>query len=338
MSIAVNDPFGAMADPALPTLALALNPALARHEFKRRLPRLSGDGKLRLRAIRVVRHKPGRRCIVEYDVELRRPGVEHELVTLIGKVRARRSGNEGFRQLEILWNAGFHGLSADGVSVPEPIGVISAFKMWFQRKVPGQRSETLFAGAEGIRLARRVAEAIHKLHATNIPADRQHTMADELRILSVCFEKVIVAKPDWASRILRLRAACERLGASLPAPKLCGIHRDFYPAQVIVDGERLWLIDFDLFCEGDPGLDVGNFIGHMIESSLRATGDANATRAQEQTLEERFVELSGEAVRASVHVYTTLTLARHIYLSTQFPERQRVTEGLLALCEKRLDF
>ena len=36
---------------------------MARSEFKRRLPRLSGqDGKLRLKAIRVTRHKPGRRC------------------------------------------------------------------------------------------------------------------------------------------------------------------------------------------------------------------------------------------------------------------------------------
>ena len=103
-----------------------------------------------------------------------------------------------------------------------------------------------------------------------------------------------------------------------------------------MDGARLWLIDFDLFCAGDPGLDVGNFLGHVTEQSLREHGKAGALAGAEQALEQRFVELAGENVRASVSAYTTLTLARHVYLSTQFPERQKFTEQLLELCESRL--
>ena len=56
----------------------------------------------------------------------------------------------------------------------------------------------------------------------------------------------------------------------------------------------------------------------------------------ERALEERFVELSGEAVRKSVRAYTTLTLARHVFLSTRFPERAHLTERLMELCETRL--
>ena len=99
---------------------------------------------------------------------------------------------------------------------------------------------------------------------------------------------------------------------------------------------RLWLIDFDLYCLGDPGLDAGNFIGHVTEQALRERGDAGAMAEVEQALEDRFVELSGEAVRKSVRAYTTLTLARHIFLSTKFPERSHLTERLLELCEERL--
>jgi hypothetical protein len=105
---------------------------------------------------------------------------------------------------------------------------------------------------------------------------------------------------------------------------------------VIVDGGRLWLLDFDLYCQGDPGLDVGNFIGHITEESLRTREDAAAWQDREQAMEDRFVELSGESVRASVRVYTILTLARHIYLSTQFPERAAWTDAVLELCEQRL--
>lgn len=334
--IRVDDPFNTTTDAALPTVVAALNPTSAAAEFKRHLPRLSGDGRLKLKAIRVVRHKPGKRCVIEYDVKVKAPGAADHAVTVIGKIRARRSGNEGFRQLETIWNAGFDGQSLDGSSVPEPVGVISEFKMWCQRKVPGEIATKVLGRPEGVALARRIAEAIHKLHRANLPTEKTHTMRDELRILHECFDKLAAQKPEWAGRLARLVVACEQLGASVPPPNACGIHRDFYSSQVIVDGARLWLIDFDCFCLGDPGLDVGNFLGHVIEQALRERGDAGAFRPVEHALEERFVQLNGERVRAAVRAYTTLTLARHVYLSTQFAERAHTTQALLELCERRL--
>jgi aminoglycoside phosphotransferase (APT) family kinase protein len=105
---------------------------------------------------------------------------------------------------------------------------------------------------------------------------------------------------------------------------------------VIVDRTRLWLLDFDLYCHGDPALDAGNFIGHVTQESLCTLDDAAAWRDRELALEERFIELTGEAARPAVRAYTTLTLARHVYLSTQFPERTPFTDRLLMLCEERL--
>jgi hypothetical protein len=334
--ISVSDPFNVMVDAALPVVRAALDPTLAAAEFKRHLPRLSGEGRLKLKAIRVVRHKPGKRCVIEYDLKVKQPGEADHFVTVIGKIRARRSGNEGFRQLESIWNAGFEAQSADGISVPEPVGVISKFKMWCQRKVAGETATQRLVATDGVALAGRIAEAIHKLHQANLPTERAHTMADELRILRECFDKVLAQRPEWTERLAKLMAACEKLGVSLPLPNACGIHRDFYSSQVIVDGARLWLIDFDCFCLGDPGLDVGNFIGHVTEQGLRERGDARAFRLVGQALEERFVELSGRRVRAAVQAYTTLTLARHIYLSTQFSGRTHTTERLLELCEQRV--
>jgi|GEM_PF-1237451 len=334
--VMVNDPFEATADVALPEVVAALDPERAAAALKRHLPRVSGEGRLKLKAIRVVRHKPGKRCVVEYDVKVKRPDQSDRVETLIGKLRARRSGNEGFRLQEMIWNAGFHARSADGISVPEPLGVVSELKMWFQRKVAGEISTKLLAGPEGIQIARRIAEAIHKLHKVNLIVDRTHTMLDELRILRECFDKVSAQRREWTGRLARLMVGCEKLSSRLPAPNYCGIHRDFYSSQVIMDGPRVWLIDFDCFCLGDPGLDMGNFIGHVTEQALRERGDAKALVEVETALEDQFVEKTGEAVRPSVRAYATLTLARHIYLSTQHPERAHTTEALLKLCEERV--
>lgn len=335
--IKVSDAFDAAGDPEMPVIKLALNPIAVKAEFKRGLSRLAGEkGQVVVKSIRVRRHKPGRRCVIEYDVRVERPGPPRQKVILIGKVRARRSGNEGYRLLDALWKAGFKKRSQDGISVPEPIGVIPKFQMWLQRKVPGRPATALLAEPGGVALARRIAEAIHKLHRTTLRIDRRHTMADELRILHECVSLVGEMKPEWTNRLERILAACDRLGASVPAPTVCGIHRDFYPAQVIVNGPRLYLLDFDLYCLGDPALDIGNFLGHITEQSLRTLGNPRALADRENALEERFVELSGEHTRTGVQAYATLTLVRHIYLSTQFPERRQFTERLLELCEERL--
>src|SRR5947208_10308607 len=300
------------------------------------LSRLAGkNGSVQLRTIRVTRYKPGRRCVIEYEVGVERPDGSPEAVVLVGKVMAHRYGKSGYRLLDAFWRAGFQSGSPDGISVPEPVGHVPKFQMWLQRKVPGRAATALLAAPGGVALARRIAEAADKLHRAKVPTERRHTMADELRILHERLPTVAQAEPQWAGRIERLLEACDHLGTATPKPATCGIHRDFYADQVIVDGERLFLLDFDLYCEGDPALDIGNFMGHITEQSLRTLGDAGALVDREQALEERFVELSGVAP-AAVRAYATLTLVRHIYLSTQFLERRPFTQSLVELCEERL--
>jgi hypothetical protein len=274
--------------------------------------------------------------VIEYDLDVERPDAPPEAITLLGKVRVRRFGKSGYRLLSAFWNGGFDANAPDGISVPEPIGTVSKFRMWLQRKVPGQTATELLAASSGGDLARRIAQAAHKVHRAGVPAERRHTMADELRILHERLAEVVRAEPRWAERIERLLKACDGLGAATPEPEPCGIHRDFYADQVLVGGSRLYLIDFDLYCEGDPALDIGNFLGHITEQSLRDFGDPEALAEIEEAAEERFVELSGEKTRSAARSYKTLTLVRHIHLSTLFPERRPFTERLLALCEERL--
>jgi hypothetical protein len=338
LSVPVSDPSGAASDAELPSLRAALDPTEAQRQFDERMSHLAGDGgPLYLRAIRVVRHKPGRRCVIEYDLVAARPEEPPENFTLLGKVRARRFGKSGYRMLRSLWDAGFDAEAPDSISVPEPFGTISKFRMWLQRKEPGRTATELLVELGGVELVRRIAEAAHKIHRADVPAERRHTMADELRILHKRLPEVACQEPAWERRIERLLAACDRLGGSVPEPRACGVHRDFYADQVLVRGRRLVLLDFDLYCGGDPALDVGNFLGHVTEQSLRTTGDYSALAYLERAMEERFVELSGEETRHAVWAYSALTLARHIHLSTLFPERRQLTGDLLALCEERLE-
>jgi Phosphotransferase enzyme family len=342
LTVPVVDPFGVSGDSEMPFLAQAMDPA----DVERRVGRLvagtlrggsnEGESDVRLLAIRVVRHKPGRRCLIEYDFDVERPNRSSEPIVLIGKARTRRSPNESDRLLRLLRARGFANNGADGIGVPEPVGVVREYRMSLEKKVPGHRASKLFGKPGGIELAHAVAEAACKLHRAAVPPRRSHSMADEIAILRSKLGELAETRQQWAPRLARLLEECERLGARVPTPIPRGIHRDFYADQVIVDGPRLFLVDFDLFCQGDPALDAGNFLGHLSEQSLRLFGDPASLSECEGAFEEQFVSLSGPSIRPAVRAYATLTIARHVYLSTRFEERRTFTETLLELAEERL--
>lgn len=337
MLIPVCDPFGVTTDTKMPFLALALDPLEALSRLQHALKTVNTEQcDIYLRAIRVVRHKPGRRCLIEYDTVLERSEAPPEALVLIGKVRARGFDETSYRLNNSLMLEGFGPDCDDAVMIPEPVGEIPELRMWLQRKVPGTVSTKLLANPGGVRVARRIADAIHKLHTAGVATRRRHTMADELRILHERLQLVMQARPQWRARLQRLLASCERLGASIDISRTCGIHRDFYPDQVLINDGSLYLLDLDLYCQGDPALDIGNFIGHLTEQALREFDDPAALSESEAAIEERFLALNDDQKQSNVQAYSTLTLARHIYISTQFSDRQLFTERLVDLCERRL--
>jgi len=305
-------------DPALPTLDAALDLSMAAPALVDAVPGLAA-----VHAVRLVRHKPERRAVLEYDVDL-----HGEPVTLMAKIRRLRSGSSGFRLASAL--------EAEGIPVPEPVAAVKPLKLWLQRKVPGTVATELVGSADGPALAAAIARESRRVHGCAVSPKRAHTMADELDILQQRFALLAATGQAPEERLARLLQACWRLAATVPSPTPCPIHRDFYADQVVVDADRLWLLDFDLFCAGDPALDAGNFVAHLTEQALREHGDARALKAVESAFEEAFVADAGEGSRRSVDVYATLTLARHVQLSSVIPGREHLTLAVLELCEERL--
>src|ERR1043166_7834650 len=195
MSLTDTDPSGVLTDEKMPFLRAALDPAIAQKHLAELCGAWAGTpGRVELRTIRVVRYKRGRRCLIEYDLA---PAVSgsHPLL-LVGKIRAKGLDRKTFELQRTLWQDAFGSSSEDGVRVPEPVGIIPQFQMWLQAKHPG-----------AAQLARRIAEALHKLHSANIPTSRTHSISDELQILRERLGLVAQNKPEWRQRLEGLLAA-----------------------------------------------------------------------------------------------------------------------------------
>jgi Ser/Thr protein kinase RdoA (MazF antagonist) len=335
-SLTVVDPFGVTRDPLMPFLVQALDPNEMSSRLTRDLNCLSAGEHIQVFGISVTRHKPGRRCLVAYDLAVHHPSGTVRELAVVGKTRARGTDTSTHDLLKRLW-AGSFGTSADDeILVPEPLGIVTDVHMSVQRRVPGEPLTRLLEGPAGDRLARRAADAIHKLHSVPASSRRRHTVEDEMRILGAGLTAVVRDHPRWRKRIARLFHGCMRLAVRIPEEPLSGIHRDFYPDQVLVDGERLYLTDLDLYATGAPALDVGNFVAHVEEHSLRHFGDPNHLQDRSEALVERYLQLSRRTSREAIRAWTTLSLARQVAISRLTAERQPFTAALLDLCERRL--
>jgi thiamine kinase-like enzyme len=288
-----------------------------------------------LQSTRLLRHKVGRRCLIEYTFSNPEPGAPPWVI--LGKARSRGVDRTSIQCQQALWAAGFNENSTDGISVPENLGTLPEWGMWFQRKIPGRTIFESLESPQGIPIARQVGTALAKLHNTHLPCQRHHTVADELRILHERLPKLLATYPQWERRLARLLEQCDRVGSNIPVPsKPVGIHRDFYPDQVLIrpDG-RLYLLDFDLYCMGDPALDIGNFMAHLTEYSLRTTGAPDRLQPQAIAFREQATQHLGHDVsQGSIAAYEWLTMVRHIYISSLFRDRAPFTESLLQFCEE----
>jgi hypothetical protein len=284
-----------------------------------------------VRNLRVIRHKPGRRCLIEYEI------ADPEPLTLIGKVRAKGANSATFDLLKNLRNAGFDDRAPDGIFVPEPIAVVPELRMILLRKEAGVPASELLTNHGAAAIAERMADVAYKLHRCGITPARTHDLNEELRILEERLGQAALIHPGWSERIARVVNKCRDLAKVAVNSHVTCIHRDFHPGQVLLDGTRCCLLDLDLFSLGDPALDVGNFIGHIAEFALREHGSAEVLAELEKAVAERYVQISGAARRVeNIQVYRFLTIARHIFISTQFPERRKATDRLLEYCEQRL--
>ncbi len=245
-------------------------PLLARRLAPRRklLPELTD--------IRVLKYKPGRRCVLAYTLT-GRAGEQR----VIGKVYRDERG-ERLRALQhYLWQTGFGPDAPDGIQVPEALAYVPEMRMLVQAQAAGATLNELAAQPEvaAVALAQRCAEGLAKLHATAPPALDlpMYDLAAELNSLTRFTAELTAQRPAAAPAV---RALSERLtawGQALPAPtRHTLVHRDFYYSQVLVDGPRLTLIDFDLLALGDPAIDVANFLAHLVLLGLDRLGGAEA--------------------------------------------------------------
>lgn len=321
------------ADPMMPMLDQALSVEGFSRHFHGLLPDSTAFHTPAISEIQVLNHRRGRRCALVYTLVPRGGDPQR----LVGKIQAKKLDTRAYYLNRFLYeHAGFHEAAVDGIHVPKPIGMIAPLNMWCQQWVDGQAIFKLMGGVKANFFARRVAEAIYKLHQAEVETDKAHYITDELNILDQQLNIVAQQNESWRARIQQLLSLSKTLSLAIPPTRPVGIHRDFYHDQLLAKDEHIYLLDLDLYCQGDAALDLGNFIAHIEEQCLREFDDIDRYRPVLETLITHYCSISGKPIQPSIDIYTQLSLVRHVAISQRIPDRRPYTEAIMNVCESRM--
>jgi hypothetical protein len=155
------------------------------------------------------------------------------------------------------WHRRLSAFAETGVSdlVPRPLGFRKGH-LALAEFIDGAPMAEL-AGAEFVDASRRAGTALRRLHDSGAQLDRQWTVEDEIAQLRR------TVGPQTRTAVERvIERSSPRAGASF-VPS----HRDFYASQVIATRGVVRFIDFDDCAMAPPGLDLGNFIAHLVKDA-----------------------------------------------------------------------
>ncbi len=256
-------------DDKLPGLTL-LHQDKRRRLFLRQFSESLLGGEVEGAELTILNHRPGKRCVL---AARRSPDDDSNALVIRCLKEGRSRQQENYELITALRNVGFGDDSKDDIRIPKALGYDDTLATVVIEYVPG---EILGRDSQwdGLHQGRVAASAIAKLHKTPLQIDKRYHPEDELDMLADWVALTSALRPDLSEKLEWAYAQVSDQFARLSAGPLQLVHRDFYCKQLIHDGNKTFLIDFDTLCMADPAIDIANYLAHEQLSQLTGGGNA----------------------------------------------------------------
>ena len=283
-------------DEALPGLAAALD----EERISRWIRSLGRDPGSAVRA-RVLRYKPGKRCVVEYEPVDGGKG-------WVGKVYPADLGAQVFRK----WKA-LHGAFDGEAPLPEPIALDESISLLLAARLEGKAllEDERESRLDGFRRAGRLLARLHAVGPLSELPER--TLEEESLRARGAGEKLAVAAGVLAPAALSFAARLAD-GLSCLVARRTACHGEWDPGQVLFSDRGAWMFDLDNARNAHPALDLGSFAANLERLWFCAPEEtADAERAFLAGYRDGGGEVDADALRLYRDVKRlriALTLAR----------------------------
>ena len=320
-------------DPRLHSLpeasdAVAVRERLALH---RPLPVLGDRAVVNATAER-LRYLPEVSATIRYALEMD----DEQHAELVGKVARGVNLSETHEVLAVLHEEAER--AAGRLCIPAPVAYIGDLGLQLQDAARGEpvgpeRTAALFHEAT---LA--AAEAAALLHGSTLEVSEAHAIEAEVERLARVTEQFALVDIECyqllRQLVTHLRRNLER--ADEEPYVLC--HGDLKYDQLLWDGGRFSLIDFEELAMAEPSWDLGKYCAHAVPSAPLDWQDTEAAYAARDAFLARYLELMPDTSveRFPIHEATHLALRALVLMWGQTPGWAGAASSLLAMAHERL--
>ncbi len=330
-------------DDGLPALAQALDTDRMRPFLVQAAGLHLGDATDLCCSAEVLNHKPGERCTIRYTLahSSRQEGLSNA-VRVIGKLyRKPRLAECMYRRTQAL-NSGLfnHG---GAMCTPAPLMLLPELGLVLQECVEGGDIRHVLAAGNSDGPLSLAAQWLARLHAAS-PLTGLETKSLEHELAKVdrwCDEiaPCLTSSDPDAQRLRRAQDSLHRLAREMSPYVPVMIHKDFYYANVLWDGQHVWVLDFDQMSMGDPALDVGHFLAHLKSLAYRTTDVAHSYAEPGRFFLDAYVDRAADNIHLRVPFYRAYTFLK---LAATEASRKRMqwvqlTQVLTSLACREMD-
>ncbi len=256
----------------------------------------------------IISYKPERSCLFRCVV-LRGSAPQPRKEVVFGRLYRNEKGARVFRAMEALWQC--EARRTGLLRVARPLGYDAVSHTLFQSRVPGIPLDQVVRPDELIGHSARVGISLAALHGSGFALDWQRTTGSEAEILSSNAKAAARVHGGTAQQLLRVVACLIAIVPTLPLETTTITHGDFAPTQVMVDGYKLALIDFDRVSMGAPSADIGSFLGRLEKLAMDQGLAAEHVEASAAAFRLAYeAELGVRLPNTSVHWHHVVTLVR----------------------------
>jgi aminoglycoside phosphotransferase len=252
----------------------------------------------------VVQYRVDMRAIVRLTVAATDPatGRASERQFYAKVYRDPEQGRRAFRSQSDL-----HG-EANAVTqqlmVAKPIAYDVALRTLVTAAIPGTSlSKIVSRGNDSVGAVRSAARAIAEFHRLDVDAPPR-PIREELARLHEARQFLASARPDLADDV---SAMVELVATGLAGAPSALIHGDLKPDHILIDGDRVGLLDFDLLGRADPIVDVAHLVAFLGKPQERSRSRRVETADTAQVFIEEYFSHVPDAWRARLPLYHAMT-------------------------------
>lgn len=220
---------------------------------------------------KLIKYAPADRCTLRHELQL----TNGYTLTIYSKTfNHKTDGAQIFKTVQALWSA----LTLDHAGViviPEPLFFAPDLNTLFVSGLEGENLDEHLAEIDLNKIAAAIGAGLARLHQCRLeglPLDSGQNMLSEVAEVAEALENHHAAVSVMAKT---LREKYSTLTPITPVP----IHGAFRLSQLLLVNGKIALIDFDDFHCGNPLVDVGSFVAHLLYLPLREKLTMEQSRA-----------------------------------------------------------